>query len=89
MLGVFPTKRYISLLEVLATVNRFTQFLDAFQPWQGQYARVKPADRMFYAGITGYGCFIGLHKIATSSSGIAAAELEQRILHAGQYLWRQ
>ena len=79
LLGIFPTKRYISLLEVLATVNRFTQFLDAFQPWQVQYARAKPADRMFYAGITGYGCFIGLHKIATISSGIAEAELERTI----------
>ncbi len=60
-------------------MHRFTQFLDAFQPWQVQYARAKPADRMFYAGITGYGCFIGLHKIATISSGIAEAELERTI----------
>lgn len=36
LLGVFPQRRYISLLEVLATVNRFTHFLDAFQPWQVQ-----------------------------------------------------
>lgn len=79
LLGIFPTKRYISLLEVLATVNRFTHFLEAFQPWQIHYARAKPADRTFYAGITGYGCFIGLHKIATISSGIAEAELERTI----------
>ncbi len=79
LLGILPKKRYISLLEVLATVNRFTQFLDAFQPWRVQYARVKPPDRVFYAGITGYGCFIGTHKIASISSGVGEAELERTI----------
>jgi len=32
LLNVLPQRRYISLLEVLATVNRFTNFLDAFEP---------------------------------------------------------
>ncbi len=79
LLGIFPKKRYISLLEVLATVNRFTQFLDAFEPWRVQYARNKPPDRAFYAGITGYGCFIGTHKIASIASGVSEAELERTI----------
>lgn len=79
LLGVFPERRYISLIEVLATVNRFTHFLDAFEPWQVQYARAKPPERVFYAGITGYGCFIGTRKIASISSGITEAELERTI----------
>lgn len=79
LLGILPKRRYISLLEVLATVNRFTQFLEAFQPWRVQYARDKPPDRAFYAGITGYGCFIGTPKIARISSGVSEAELERTI----------
>lgn len=79
LLSVFPKRRFISLLEVLATVNRFTYFLDAFEPWRVHYNRAKPADRVFYAGITGYGCFIGTRKIASISSGITESELESAI----------
>ena len=79
LLGVLPNRRYISLLETLATVNRFTHFLDAFVPWRVAYARAKPPDRTFLAGITGYGCFIGIYKIASISSGITEAELESTV----------
>jgi len=54
LVGVLPQKRYISLLEVMATVNRFTHFLDAYQPWRIKHTRAKPLDRMFFAGIVGY-----------------------------------
>ena len=76
LLGLLPKRRFISLLEVLATVQRFTRFLEAFAPWRVQYARTKPADRVFYAGIIGYGCFIGTRKIASISSGLSESELE-------------
>lgn len=33
LLGIFPESRYISLLEVLSTVNRATRFLDEFRHW--------------------------------------------------------
>lgn len=79
LFGILPKKRYISLLEVLATVNRFTHFLDAFESWRINYTRAKPPDRTFFAGIIGYGCFIGTHKIASISSGIAESELESTI----------
>jgi TnpA family transposase len=79
LLSVLPHRRYISLLEVLATVNRFTHFLEAFEPWRVTYARAKPPDRTFFAGITGYGCFIGTHKIASISSGISESELESTV----------
>jgi TnpA family transposase len=79
LLGLLPKRRFISLLEVLATVQRFTRFLDAFAPWRVQYARAKPADRVFYAGITAYGCFIGTRKIASISSGISESELESTV----------
>jgi TnpA family transposase len=64
---------------VLATVNRCTHFLEAFTPWRVTYARAKPPERTFFAGITGYGCFIGTQKIASISSGIAAFELESTV----------
>ena len=78
-LGVLPKRRYISLLEVLATVNRFAHFLEAFAPWRVTYARAKPPDRTFLAGITGYGCFIGTQKIASISAGMTESELESTI----------
>jgi Tn3 transposase DDE domain len=79
LLSVLPQRRYISLLEVLATINRCTHFLEAFTPWRVTYARAKPPERTFFAGITGYGCFIGTQKIASISSGIAASELESTV----------
>ena len=88
LVGVFPKRRYISLLEVLGTVNRFTHFLDAFQPWRIKYTRAKPESRPFFAGcfesrshrgIIGYGCFIGTQKMASISKGIAESELERTV----------
>jgi len=35
----FPERKYISLLEVLSTVNRATRFLDEFVHWQLKYQR--------------------------------------------------
>ena len=77
--GGFPKRRYVSLLEVLATVNRFAHFLEAFVPWRVTHTRTKPPDRTFFAGITGYGCFIGTRKIASISSGLSEAELESTV----------
>jgi TnpA family transposase len=77
--GFFPEDRYISLLEVLATVNRHSQFLDAFQHWQVKYAKQRPPPRVFLAGILGYGCQIGPGKVARISHQISGSELERTI----------
>jgi hypothetical protein len=77
--SLLPGERYISLVEVLATVNRLTQFLDAFTPWQVKYVRARPAEKTFLAGIVGYGCFIGIGKLARISKGMNAAELETTV----------
>ena len=76
---LLPAERYISLVEVLSTVNRLTHFLDAFVPWPVKYARAKPPEKTFLAGIVGYGCFIGIGKIARISKGMRAAELETTV----------
>jgi TnpA family transposase len=76
---LLPAQRYISLVEVLSTINRLTGFLEAFTPWHVQYARAKPPEKTFLAGIVGYGCFIGIGKIARISKWINESELETTI----------
>lgn len=61
---IFPQGKYISLLEVLSTVNKQSGFLDVFEHWKTTHDRSRPADRTFFAAIIGYGCNIGLGKIS-------------------------
>ena len=75
----FPEDRYISLLEVLSTVNQHSQFLDAFQHWQVKYTKERPPERMFFAGIIGFGCQVGTGKVAKISRQISNSELERTI----------
>ena len=75
----FPEGRYISLLEVLATVNRLSGFVGDFHHWQLHHTRTPPPARTFFAGILGYGCFIGTRKIARISQWINESELENTI----------
>jgi hypothetical protein len=64
---------------VLATVNRFSGFLDAFQHWQQRYHRPKPPPSTLWAGIIGLGCEIGARKMAQISHPINEAELEYTV----------
>lgn len=72
----FPDRKYISLLEVLATVDQATKFLDEFEHWQVKYQRAKPPKKVFLAGIIGYGCDIGHRKLAQISKQIDENELD-------------
>ena len=76
---LLPNRDYISLIEVLSTVNRLTGFIDAFEPWYVKYARATPLEKTFLAGILGYGCFIGIVKIARISKWIHETELETTV----------
>ena len=76
---LFPKKRYISLLEILSTINNTCNFLDVFKHWQTKYTKSKPPDKTFIAGIVGYGCNIGTNKIAKISKQINEDELENTI----------
>ena len=71
----FPARKYISMIEMLATVNQATKFLDEFEHWQPKYQREKPAVKTFFAGIMGYGCDIGHRKLAQISNEINENEL--------------
>jgi TnpA family transposase len=76
-LGVFfPERKYISLIEMLATVNQATDFLVEFEHWQSKYQRVQPAPKIFFAGIMSYGCDIGHRKLAQISNQLNENELE-------------
>jgi TnpA family transposase len=73
---LFPKNRVIPLLEVLSTVNKISQFTDCFEYWQHKHAREKPDNKVFFAGITGYGCNLGISKTAQISRNINPSELE-------------
>jgi len=75
----FPDRHYVSLLEVLATVNRYSGFLDDFQHWQQRYHRERPPPRTFLAGIVGLGCGIGIRKMAQISNQINETELDHTV----------
>ena len=76
-LGTFlPERKYIPLLEVLATVDQASNFLDEFEHWQVKYQRAKPSKKVFFAGIIGYGCDIGHRKLAQISKQIDENELD-------------
>ena len=72
----FPERKYISMLEMLATVNQATDFLSEFEHWQSKYQRTQPESKLLFAGIIGYGCDIGHRKLAQISSQLNENELE-------------
>ena len=76
----FPEQRIVPLREVLATVNRYSHYLDELQHWQQRYHHGRPSDAAIFAGIIGLGCSIGVRKMARISHPISEAELE-RVVH--------
>lgn len=76
---LFPQNRFIPLFEVLTTVNKSTNFMDNFEHWQIKYNREKPPEKTFFAGIMGYGCNLGIRKIAKISNNINTNELETTV----------
>jgi len=78
-IDIFPHNRFISLFEVLTTVNRACQFTGCFDYWQIKHEHKKPADKTIFAGIIGLGCNLGIHKTAKISRNINQYELENTI----------
>ena len=75
----FPDRKYISMLEMLATVDHAPHFLDEFEHWQIKYQRARPAKKTLFADIIGYGCDIGLRKLAQISRQIDEGELDNAV----------
>jgi TnpA family transposase len=76
---IFPERKYISLLEALATVDKATGFLEEFEHWQVKHRQDKPAKKVFFAGIMAYGCDIGHRKLAQISKQINENELDNTL----------
>ena len=74
--SVFPERKYIPLLEALATVDQATGFIAEFEHWQMKYQNDKPSKKVFLAGIMAYGCDIGHRKLAQISTQINENELD-------------
>lgn len=75
----FPERKYISLLEMLATVDHATDFLGEFEHWQPKYQRARPPKKILFAGIIGYGCDIGHRKLAPISKQIDENALDNAV----------
>ena len=75
----FPERRYVPLLEILSTVNRYTHYVDELQHWQQRYHHGEPSEATIYAGLIGIGCTIGLRKMMRISHPINKAELEHTV----------
>lgn len=72
----FPEKHIISLPEVLATIQKQTNFLESFTHWQNQYHKKSSLNqKTLYAGIIGLGCAIGISKMSRISSQIGEHSL--------------
>ena len=67
------------MLEMLATVDHATHFLDEFEHWQIKYQRARPPKKILFAGIIGYGCDIGHRKLAQISKQIDDSELDNAV----------
>jgi len=76
---LFSRARFVSLLEVLSTVNDVTNFLNPVKHWMIKDVRKKPELKNIIAGIIGYGCNIGDNKIAEISRDINKNELYNAI----------
>jgi len=76
---LFPKDRLISLYEILSSVNKYTDFTSCLEHWQIKHNRQKPHEKMFFAGAIGYGCNLGIGKIAKISSNINHNELENTV----------
>lgn len=75
----FPETKFISLLEILSTINQVTNFLTEFRRSKLKYNRARPNDRSFFAGLLGLGCGIGIKRIAQISNLIDEDELERAV----------
>jgi len=79
ILELFPQNTYISIYEVLLTIHKMTGFLDSFEHVGNKYGRELPDDKTIIAGIIGYGCNIGVNKIAKLSRDINTNKLMNAI----------
>jgi len=76
---LFPKNRFISLFEIMSTVNKFSNFTESFEHWKMKHNREKPDERTIFAGAIGFGCNHGIGKFSKIASHISQNELENTV----------
>ncbi len=71
----FPKNKFIPLLEILSTINNFTNFLEPFEHFHNKRVKSEPSVEVYLAIIIAYGCNIGTKKIAKISNLINEKEI--------------
>lgn len=77
--ALLKQKNYISILDVLNIIDGATNFNDCLQHYSVTQKIKRPGTIVFYAGLIGKGCNIGLGKLAGVSKGINAHTLENTV----------
>lgn len=70
----FPHNEYLSIIDLLDSINKKTNFLSSFQHLNKSSR--KQDNKLFLASILGYGCNLSLSKIGKISKGINENQLE-------------
>jgi len=77
--ALFPERQDVPLAQVLDTVDRHCDMLNAFEHWQQTHTPVAVSRPALLAGIMGLGCGIGIRKMARISSRMTESELEHTV----------
>ena len=73
----FPQSEFISVIDLLHSVQTKTDFLESFKHYSIQNVRTQKLDsNLLFASIVGYGCNISLSKMAKISKGINENKLD-------------
>ena len=73
----FPQSEFISVIDLLHSVQIKTDFLESFKHYSIQNVRTQKLDsNLLFASIVGYGCNISLSKMAKISKGISENQLD-------------
>lgn len=75
----FPERHYLPFLEILATVNRYSRWMEELQHWQQRHHHGRPSEQTVYAGVIGIGCAIGIRKMDRISHPISESALEHTV----------
>ncbi|WP_131537980.1 Tn3 family transposase [Pedobacter nototheniae] len=71
----------VPLLEVLSILQSAANFLPVFEHHVIDHLPKRPADKLFFAAIIGYGCNIGIPMFSYMTKGIRPSSLETTALH--------
>ena len=74
---LFPKRKSISLIDVFDTINRETDFIDAFEPFEFSRKTKKPAPIYFYGNLIERNRRNGFKKISAQLGNLTQSTLEQ------------